>query len=391
MFLPGTVTILLFAYMGLRSRLRILRRSVEASQRLQNLFDAVFEGIVVHDNGLILDANESFAAIFGYQRDEVIGMHVGQFVIPEVKAFALEKIKLESEQPYEVTGLKKDGTQISIEINGKMHTVQGRRIRLAAVSDITERKKLEQNRVLYEASQEAIKMRDEFLSIASHELKTPLTNIKLQTQMAIRGLQKHGLSSLDPARMKAFIEQTDRQADRLTRLVEEMLDVSRISAGKLGIAHESFDLCELVNEVAAAFEAVAKQAGSDLKFSCPERCPIWADRFRIEQVLSNLFSNAVKYGNGKPIQVRVEQEGDGKTRIVVEDQGIGIPSENQERIFRRFERAVSARKISGLGLGLYISKYIVEAHGGTIQVESLPGSGTRFSVLLPADNARSSV
>lgn len=239
----------------------------------------------------------------------------------------------------------------------------------------------ERARVLYEAAQESIRMRDEFLSIASHELKTPLTNLKLQTEIAKRYLADPAQNFLTPANVARLVEQSDRQADRLTKLVEEMLDVSRVSAGKMRLAREEFDLGEIVREVVASFGDSFKQAGCAVEVAgAPAR--IFADRFRIEQVVANLLSNAMKYGQAKP--VRIEIIGGAKeTRLVVIDQGMGVAREDLDRIFRRFERAVSATRISGLGLGLFICNHIVTLHGGEIDVESEVGKGSRFTVRLP--------
>ncbi len=382
-FLPGTFTILFFSYLGLRSRLRWLERSRETSAKFQKLFDSVSEGIVVHEAGLIKEVNESFASIFGYPSSEVIGMNVADFVVPSSREDAVNRIHKMSEAPYQTTGLRKNGSQVPLEIRAKKHVMRGKVLRLAAVTDLTDRIKGEEDRVLYEASQSAIQMRDEFLSIASHELKTPLTNIKLHAQMALRSVKKGDLSVLEPAKMQDFIQQTDRQADRLARLVEEMLDVSRISAGKLSIEPEDVDLTELVNEVVRTFEVSIRQSRSAVQVESqgPSRASV--DRFRMEQVVSNLLSNAVKYGEGKPIRVRLENS-DHEARISVEDQGPGISIENQARIFQRFERAASPRKVGGLGLGLYIAKDIVEAHHGHIELQSELNQGSKFTVVLPA-------
>lgn len=247
------------------------------------------------------------------------------------------------------------------------------------------RKRSEQDRIRYEASQKAIQMRDEFLSIASHELKTPLTNLKLQAQVALRNLGKEGSIGLAPEKVRWFFEQTDKQVDRLTRLVQEMLDMTQISADKLTPDWEVFDLAGLVQEVTKMFDAFAKQSGSALELdlpNLPNSTLIRADRFRMEQVVSNLLSNAIKYGNKKPIRIWIEST-DRTVSLGVRDQGIGIAKEHHERIFQRFERGIDSCKIGGLGLGLYISKNIVEKLGGKITLTSQPDQGACFTVVLP--------
>ncbi len=381
-FLPGMVTILGFAYLGLRSRLRWLGRSQETLNRLKGIFDSVFEGIVIHDGGTVVEVNESFAASFGYLVDEAVGRKVIDFVRPQDRELVLAQIKSKSEDPYVVLGLRKDLSSVPIEIRAKNHSIGSKTLRLVAVSDITDRIKNEENRVLYETSQRAIAMRDEFLSIASHELKTPLTNIKLQTQMALRALRRGDKTIFEPGNVTQFIEQTDRHADRLARLIDEMLDVSKISSGKMTLDQEAFDLTQLMGELASAFDASLRRSGSTLQVDMPSACTVHADRFRIEQVISNLLSNAIKYGNAAPIRIQIERS-PTEVSISVEDQGLGIEPADLQRIFQRFERAVSARKISGLGLGLYIANDIVQAHHGRIDVWSKPHTGSRFTVFLP--------
>lgn len=381
-FLPGLLTILVFGYFGLRARVQLTEQSQDDALWFQNLFDAVFEGIVVHEQGRVVAANDALSTLFGYRRGEMIGVPIEAFLVPESRATVAERIRTLSDDPYEAIGLRRDGTTFPIEIRAKTHTVQNRVLRLATVSDISARKRIESDRVLYQASQRAIQMRDEFLSIASHELKTPLTTIKLHTQIAIRGLKAGDPEALAPDRMTKLIAQIDRQADRLTRLVEEVLDVARISSDRLWIDREDFDLVVLVREIAESFDASLRAVDSSLKIDAPAALPMRADRFRLGQVFANLLSNAVKYGGGKPVRVRVE-ESPGQARIRFEDQGIGIQDSHQKRVFERFERAISSKKISGLGLGLYITKHIVEAHGGAIELESHLDRGSCFTVTLP--------
>jgi signal transduction histidine kinase len=173
-----------------------------------------------------------------------------------------------------------------------------------------------------------------------------------------------------------------RQTHRLGALVERLLDVSRIAAGRLELTIEEFDLVRLVEQVADDFREPAAQAGCELKVSAPPSLRGKWDRFRLEQVLVNLLSNAVKYGAGNPIEVRLEQA-DGAVKLAVADRGIGIPASAVDRIFARFERAAPPQNYGGLGLGLYITRHIVEAHGGSVHVSSKEGEGTTFLVEMP--------
>ncbi len=225
----------------------------------------------------------------------------------------------------------------------------------------------------------AVQTRDEFLSIASHELKTPLTSLKLNSQNIGKKIENEALEPKFKGLLKRAMQSNSRQVDRLSKLVEDLLDVSQINYGKLNICKEEADLYEITEEVTTRFlESGANiELNADLMLSS-----VPADKFRIEQVIANLLTNAVKYGLGKKIIVNVS-ENDGHAEISVKDFGIGISEENKTKIFDRFERAVNRNEVSGMGLGLYISKEIIEAHGGSIIVESGKGSGSLFTMKLP--------
>ena len=171
---------------------------------------------------------------------------------------------------------------------------------------------------------------------------------------------------------------------RLNKLVDQLLDVSRLTAGRLLIEREQFDLCELLQEILDGFGRVLAKQATTVHVDAPAPVVGMWDRFRIAQVITNLISNAIKYGERKPIDVSVEAVANN-ARLTVRDQGIGIPPEAIERIFGRFERAVSERHFGGLGLGLYIAQSIVVAHGGTISVTSAAGKGATFVVDLPLE------
>jgi len=223
-------------------------------------------------------------------------------------------------------------------------------------------------------AQEAIRVRDEFLSVASHELKTPLTALKVQIGNIGRSVRDEKLATA--------LAGTRRQIDRLALLIDNLLDVSRLAASGVSIEPGPVDLVELVHEVVERNGAQLRRAGCPVVFEMPASVSgVW-DRSRIEQVLGNLLSNAVKFGAGKPIEIAVRPVGD-RVRLTVRDYGIGIAPEDAQRIFERFERAVSARHYGGLGLGLFITRQIVEAHGGSIRVESPAGGGSAFTVELP--------
>ncbi|AKQ69835.1 Sensory box histidine kinase [Myxococcus hansupus] len=246
--------------------------------------------------------------------------------------------------------------------------------------DITRLKTVEQH------LQEAVRARDEFLSVASHELKTPLTSLGLRLQSMARAVLADPESEL-ARRHGREVEAMRRQVTRLSELVDGLLDVSRISTGRLRIQYEPVDLPALVREVAARFELEAARASCELHVTQTEGFTGAWDRLRLEQVVSNLLSNALKYGAGAPVHIDVALGGLG-ARLWVKDQGIGISPEAHARIFQKFERAVSERHYGGMGLGLYVTRTLVEALGGTIQVVSQPDEGATFLVELPLQPAR---
>jgi signal transduction histidine kinase len=238
-----------------------------------------------------------------------------------------------------------------------------------------------ENSRLYREAREAVRARDEFLSIASHELKTPLTTLQLQIQGLARKLKSAGQ---EPALqgLAARVATSERQVERLTSLINNLLDISRITAGRLDLDLEPVDLAAVARETAARFREDLARAGCVLELRAEGECVGQWDRLRLEQVVSNLLSNASKYGAGRPVEIEVDG-GEASARFSIRDHGIGIPVEDQTRIFERFERAVSDRHYGGLGLGLWIVRQIVDAFGGTIQVESQAGAGSTFTVLLP--------
>jgi signal transduction histidine kinase len=231
----------------------------------------------------------------------------------------------------------------------------------------------------------AIGARDEFISIASHELKTPLTALKLRLGSAERAARR--LPSLDGGNPQAdkllrALAAAGTTADRLDALIDDLLDVSRLTAGRLALRVEPFDARGLLTDVAARLREQAAEVGSTIELLVAGPIVGAWDRGRLEQVVTNLLSNAIKYGMGKPIRLGAQPLGD-RVRIWVEDAGPGIARADQQRIFQAFERLANAQRVGGLGLGLYIGQQIAAAHGGALAVDSEPGHGARFTLELP--------
>lgn len=235
-----------------------------------------------------------------------------------------------------------------------------------------------------EKLQKAVSARDEFLSIASHELKTPLTALRLKTQVYLRQIEKEDPRGLEPSRIKNYVEQTFRHSDRLNRLVDDMLDISRIESGKLSIVKERCDFMQILGDLKERFDEQAKlETGEPLHVEGPTQVIGEWDRIRLEQVVSNLITNGLRYGKHSPIFIQVSCKS-AQLHFCVIDHGAGVPGDQKEKIFDRFERGnVSPNDISGLGLGLFITKEIVAAHGGEIWVEDTAGGGATFHVSLP--------
>ena len=240
---------------------------------------------------------------------------------------------------------------------------------------------------LYRQAKLAIIARDEFLSVASHELNTPLTTLRIELEnallMSARSADGTGPVPADPP---AGFARARRQLDRLSRLVASLLDISRARARGISLELSSVDLSQTARDVVEQFGPELGRLDCAISFSAPRPVIGRWDAMRMAQMISNLLSNACKYGAGKPIELLVET-GAERARLTVADHGIGIPPADLDRIFQPFERAVSFRHYGGLGLGLYITRQVVEAHGGTIQVQSELGQGSTFVVELPLDRA----
>jgi signal transduction histidine kinase len=230
----------------------------------------------------------------------------------------------------------------------------------------------------------ALRARDEFLSIACHEMRNPLTSLQLNIEMLSVLAARDGLGSSNPVFAKS-LEAIRTQIDRQVALVGHLLDFSRLKSGKFKLDTERVELKSVLEEVINRHLEIASEAGSPVHLEAPANVTgIW-DRIKLEQIFSNLLANAIKYGRSKPISVKARVEA-SQVHVSVSDQGIGIAHEHVTRIFERFERVTPVHKQESLGLGLYIVKQLVEAHGGKIKVESTPGAGSTFTVTLPVSS-----
>jgi PAS domain S-box-containing protein len=358
-----------------------LRQSEERMrQMIASVHDHAF--FMLDRDGRVVSWNPGAERIKGYAAAEIIGEHFSRFFTPDDIAAHKPELELElaardGRFEDEAWRVRKDGARFWADVVlSAVRDASGQLIGFTKVTrDLTERRRMEDERVQTAKAHEAVRLRDEFLSIASHELKTPLTALKLQ----LEGLMEH--TPPVEERLARKLEKAKRATDRLGQLVESLLDVSRIATGRMTLAHESFDLLEAAREVIDRMRAAASSAGCEV--SLRGQGPVigsW-DRLRVEQVVVNLLANAFKYAAGSAVIVLVSDDGHF-AQLEVRDAGPGLPRGDASRLFRRFERAASA-SYAGLGLGLYVSSEIAEAHGGTITARALEPSGASFIVRLP--------
>ncbi len=227
-----------------------------------------------------------------------------------------------------------------------------------------------------------IHSRDEFLSIASHELKTPLTSMLLQTQTALHNIRSVSLANFSIENLMRMLESVEHQTKRLSKMINDLLSVSLITTGNLQLEREEMDLDQVVQEVLIDFSPRIERENYKVIYTVHEPIVGYWDRLRIEQAISNFLSNAIKYGEREPIEIRIKKRGN-QAEFLIKDNGIGISKEKQKKIFELFERGVSSEDYKGLGVGLHIALEIAKAHGGTIVVSSKPGNGSVFIMKLP--------
>ncbi len=357
----------------------------ESEQRFRLLVESVKEYAIfmLDPGGRVATWNAGAERINGYKASEIIGHHFSRFYpVDDVRAGKCE-MELEGatrDGRFEDEGwrVRKDGTRYwSNVVITALRDEDGELVGFAKVTrDLTERRRAEQERLRLAQAQEAIRLRDEFLSIVSHELKTPLAALQLQLEN-LRQRTRHLDDALIPR-----IDKIVHSGDRLGGLIESLLDVSRIATGRLTLNRELFDLGEVLAAVVDSLSASAEKSGSTLLPRLPGGLRGEWDRVRVEQVLTNLLSNAIKYGAGGPIEISLTGEGD-EAVLRVADRGPGIPESEQPRIFGRFERSASLRHYGGMGIGLYVAREVVNAHGGSIAVINRDDGGACFTVRLP--------
>jgi PAS domain S-box-containing protein len=374
----------------------LLRQSEESYRLLvENVKDyAIF---MLDPDGHVVTWNEGARRIKGYAAEEILGRHFSLFYPPEDVAAGkprrlLEAADRDGRAEDETWRVRKDGSRFWADVViTALRDPAGQLRGFAKVTrDLTERRRHEEQarqlareQAARAAAEEQVRARDQFLAIASHELRTPLNPLQLQIQMLLRLARAGALAAQTPDQLVAMLENCERSVRQFAGFVAQLLDLARLAAGGLDLRPEEVDLAALARGVAERFGPELAQAGCELRLDTGRPAVGRWDRLRLEQVLSNLLANAVKYGAGQPVEVTVAA-GPDRAVLTVRDHGIGIAPANQDRIFERFERAVSGYEYGGLGMGLYVVRRIVQAHGGSVRVESAPGAGAAFVVELPA-------
>lgn len=357
-------------------------------ERFRLLVDGVEEYAIfmLDPRGVVTTWNVGAERIKGYRADEIIGKHFSVFRTAEdVAAGACEQelatAVSDGKLANEGWRVRKDGSRFwaSVALSA-LRDNTGKLMGFAKITrDLTQRRQLEEERLQRARAEEAVRLRDEFLLIASHELKTPLTSL----QIDLHGM---GRDPVDPDKQQRRLERAVRNVERLNGLIDSLLDVSRLAHGQLVLEPTRMELREAVTHVLAAMRGQASRAGCEVRLLAPHPVPGTWDPMRVEQVVMNLLSNAIKYGAGAPITVVVGEEG-REAVLEIRDAGPGVATADTERIFQRFERASSIRHFGGLGLGLYIAREIVNAHGGSITVRNHPDGGAALTVRLPLAQA----
>jgi PAS domain S-box-containing protein len=351
-----------------------------SEDRFARLRESGIIGVFVEDReGTVTEANDAFLDMLGFTREDLAARRINTRGPDEARA-RVELITRGMCSAHERELTRKDGKRINIMM-GAAVTDEASGDIIGFVIDITERKEIELERArLFGELRETLRARDDFVSLTAHELKNPLTPIEVQVAN-LSSLAKTQ-ATVETAWLERQLKPVARAARRLGGLVDQLLDVSRITIGRLHVEREEVDLSATMRDVVERMRPEAERAGCTILVTATPGVRGHWDRIRLEQTIGNILSNAIKYGAGKPIEIVTE--GDATLgRFSIRDHGIGIEPAAHARIFERFERLVPVRHYGGFGLGLWIVRQIVEAHGGRVDVWSKPGEGSRFTVELP--------
>jgi PAS domain S-box-containing protein len=377
-----------------REQTLLRARAEEALRESESLYQLTFEKAPVgigHAgvDGRLTRVNWRLEQILGRGHGELIGNGIEELAEGEERIALAERLsRLRGGETFysgEHLLTRGRGERVWTELTlSALHDParDGVRQLIVVLTDIGARKEIEIERLhLVRELQDGIRARDDFMSLAAHELKTPITPLALQTANLVREIERSG-ATIAVEKIGRRVASVHRSAARLEELVSRILDVARLNVAEVKLELEEVDLVALIRDVVERYATEARAAGCTVTVAGERLVRGRWDRLRVEQVLQNLLANAMKYGAGGAIDVEVSLAGD-ESRLVVRDHGIGIPAEAQERIFERFERVAPLKHYGGFGLGLWIVRRLVEAHGGRVAVRSRPGEGAEFTIALP--------
>jgi PAS domain S-box-containing protein len=359
-----------------------------------SLFDFVPDAILVvdRDGGRIVHVNAVAEELFGHPREALVGKPLDVLVPPSVRVDHRAHVAAYDAAPrrgpmrhgVDLYGLRRDGSEFQAEITLSPFSDGGRRYAVAAVRDVSDRKRLERSADLLRETQAALTERDAFLSTAAHELRTPVAALQLRLDFLHREADRSP-APVPPLDL-ANLEELERLTRRITIVVNSVIAVTQLRGGAIDLRVEEVDLADAARQVIGRLRTEIAKSGSEVRVDAPVAVVGRWDKTRVEQVLTNLLVNAIKFGEQKSIRVVVRGD-EVRARLSVTDQGVGIAPEHHDRIFGAFETGQSDTTLPGLGLGLYVCGEIMNAHGGTIEVQSTPGVGSTFTVEFPREPA----
>jgi PAS domain S-box-containing protein len=373
---------------GPGSSVVVLRPGLALTQALVKLLSSAPDAIVIaRRDGRIVLTNDRVEALFGYPPEELLGRPVEVLVparfaerhaILREEYFREPNVRLAHVRTGEIIGRKKDGTEFPVDIMLSPINAEAGLLAIASIRDATDRKRMEEARLLAVRAEEALRLRDEFVALAAHELRTPLQPLRLAVNRIVRdATRERAVVDLQVAR------QLDESLQRMEATVSELVETARVLAGELTLMRQEVELGELVREEVERTRRRAERAGASINLTADASLKGTWDPGGVRQVVAELLSNALKFDGGAPIDVTVEREGEMAV-LTVRDRGIGVTAENRDRLFERFARFESSRNYAGLGIGLWLAKQVVEGHGGHIDVRA-EGEGATFRVALPLE------